>query len=390
MGRCCVPKCRGNYDNGPEVRLFSFPRDVKRIAEWQRAVRRRDVDVGLLKDPKVCERHFKPDHLRTTSTYTDCDGRTIEAPMKLTRLTPDAFPAIFPDCPSYISDARKSREEPEVKRKRTENEQLQKTIQESLTAFEEEEKQHKVHNLCELISRVNEQRDRKFWCTTACETCLIFFAHIEPALQAPELLVSVVVSQDLSVRVYFKCAPLVSDDVCIPGDDVRVRETCLIFAHIEPALQAPELLVSVVVSQDLSVRVYFKCAPLVSDDVCNPGDEVRVRETCLIFAHIEPALQAPELLVSVVVSQDLSVHVHFKYAPLVSDDVCIPGEIRDVRVLDNLLDDVEGSIEKKTHQQEDKVGRMLELAFSLLDDICDDELHDDERADALIFLKEQC
>ncbi|KAG0415360.1 hypothetical protein HPB47_007472, partial [Ixodes persulcatus] len=77
-------------------------------------------------------------------------------------------------------------------------------------------------------------------------------------------------------------------------------------------------------------------------------------ETCLIFAHIKPALQAPELLVSVVVSQDLSVRVYFKYAPLVSDDVCIPCEIRDVRVLDNLLDDVERSIEKKAHQQEDK------------------------------------
>ncbi|KAG0435759.1 hypothetical protein HPB47_018331 [Ixodes persulcatus] len=147
MGRCCVPNSRGNYDNGPKVRLFSFPRDVKRRAEWQRAVRRRDVDVGLLKDPK----------------------------------------------------------------------------------------------------------------------------------------------------------------------------------------------------------------------------------TCLIFAHIEPALQAPERLVSVVVSQDLSVRVYFKYAPLVSDDVCIPGEILDVRVLDNLLDDVERYIEKKAHQQEDKVGRMLGLAYSLLDDICHDE-----------------
>ncbi|KAG0438735.1 hypothetical protein HPB47_016905 [Ixodes persulcatus] len=53
--------------------------------------------------------------------------------------------------------------------------------------------------------------------------------------------------------------------------------------------------------------------------------------------------------------KDLSVRVYFKYAPLVSDDVCIPCEIRDVRVLDNLLDDVERSIEKKAHQQEDKV-----------------------------------
>ncbi|KAG0421786.1 hypothetical protein HPB47_002351 [Ixodes persulcatus] len=57
--------------------------------------------------------------------------------------------------------------------------------------------------------------------------------------------------------------------------------------------------------------------------------------------------------------KDLSVRVYFKYAPLVSDDVCIPCEIRDVRVLDNLLDDVERSIEKKAHQQEDKC---IELA----------------------------
>ncbi|KAH8025146.1 hypothetical protein HPB51_003988 [Rhipicephalus microplus] len=228
MGRCCVPNCRGNYDNGPKVRLFSFPRDAKRRAERQRAVRRSDVDVRLLKDPKVCERHFKSEHLRTTSTYTGCDGRTIEAPMKLTRLTPDAFPAIFPDCPSYISDSRTSREEPELKRKRTENELLQKAIHESQAAFEKEEKQYKVCNLGELISRVNERPNKKFWCTTACETCLIV-AHIEPALQAPEMLVSVVVTEDLFVSVYFKCAPLVSDDVCIPDEvrDVRVLDNLL-------------------------------------------------------------------------------------------------------------------------------------------------------------------
>ncbi|KAH6948210.1 hypothetical protein HPB50_023184 [Hyalomma asiaticum] len=54
MGRCCVPMCRGNYDGGPKVRLFSFPSDQKRKAEWQRAVRRDDVDVAQLKDSKVC------------------------------------------------------------------------------------------------------------------------------------------------------------------------------------------------------------------------------------------------------------------------------------------------------------------------------------------------
>ncbi|XP_075730375.1 uncharacterized protein LOC142772129 [Rhipicephalus microplus] len=89
-------------------------------------------------------------------------------------------------------------------------------------------------------------------------------------------------------------------------------------------------------------------------------------------------------------TEDLSVSVYFKCAPLVSDDVCIPDKVRDVRVLDNLLDSVERYCEKKARQQEDKVGGVLRLVLFLLDDICDDELHDDERADALIFLKEQC
>ncbi|KAL3193313.1 hypothetical protein MRX96_046758 [Rhipicephalus microplus] len=60
------------------------------------------------------------------------------------------------------------------------------------------------------------------------------------------------------------------------------------------------------------------------------------------------------MLVSVVVTEDLSVSVYFKCAPLVSDDVCIPDEVRDVRVLDNLQDSVERYCEKKARQQEDK------------------------------------
>ncbi|KAG0441247.1 hypothetical protein HPB47_016000, partial [Ixodes persulcatus] len=63
--------------------------------------------------------------------------------------------------------------------------------------------------------------------------------------------------------------------------------------------------------------------------------------------------------------KDLSVRVCFMCAPLVSDDVCINGEIRDVRVLDNLLDDVERYIEKKAHQQEDKQAPRLKLEAQL-------------------------
>ncbi|KAH7967063.1 hypothetical protein HPB49_022130 [Dermacentor silvarum] len=52
MGRCCVPNCRGNYDNGPKVPMFSFPKDDRR-EKWERAVRRDDIDIRFLRDPKV-------------------------------------------------------------------------------------------------------------------------------------------------------------------------------------------------------------------------------------------------------------------------------------------------------------------------------------------------
>lgn len=109
---------------------------------------------------QVCERHFMPDHLRTTSKYTDSDGRTIEVQMKLTRLTPDAVPTIFPDCPRYLSEARQSREEPDAKRKRKEDGQLQKAIQESALAHEREEQENKIHSLQDVTSRLHRLRGK--------------------------------------------------------------------------------------------------------------------------------------------------------------------------------------------------------------------------------------
>lgn len=92
--------------------------------------------VFLLSYVQVCERHFKPEHLRVISMYTDGDGRTVEVPMKLIRITSDAVPAIFPDCPSYLSSTKQSREEPDVKRRRSESAQLNTAIQQSTAAYE--------------------------------------------------------------------------------------------------------------------------------------------------------------------------------------------------------------------------------------------------------------
>ncbi|XP_077512048.1 uncharacterized protein LOC144122987 [Amblyomma americanum] len=165
MGRCCVPNCRGNYDNGPKVRVFSFPKDDRR-AKWERAVRRDDVDIRSLRDPKVCmsELHFKAEYLRTTTTYTDPrTGRTVEAPMGATRLTLDAVPTIFPNAPAYLSECAPVRQQPGAKRKRREASHLEEAIRQSISSHEEQERQNKLQSYEDFVSRLQSLDLSTYW-----------------------------------------------------------------------------------------------------------------------------------------------------------------------------------------------------------------------------------
>ncbi|KAH8037684.1 hypothetical protein HPB51_015729 [Rhipicephalus microplus] len=199
MGRCCAPNCKGNCDTGPKERLFEWRRGPERRSQWQRAVRRSDIDVAKLKDPLVYECLFKEEYLRTTTKYTDCDGRTIEVKMKLTRLTRDAVPTIFPDSPDYLSDTQQSREEPGMNKKRREDEQLRKAIEESILAHKKELEENKLTCLDD-------------WSVVNADGHVIF-THIEATIEeAPNLIPSIVISSDMSVRVFVGGARLTSDE----------------------------------------------------------------------------------------------------------------------------------------------------------------------------------
>lgn len=39
---CAVPKCKGNYSNGPKVHIFSFPKEENLANTWVRAIKRED------------------------------------------------------------------------------------------------------------------------------------------------------------------------------------------------------------------------------------------------------------------------------------------------------------------------------------------------------------
>lgn len=227
MGRCCVPNCRGNYDGGPKVRVFSIPKDGRR-AKWIRAIRRDDVDIETLRDPKVCELHFKPEYLRTTTSYTDQNGRTIEVAMNLTRLSQDAVPTIFLNSPSYLSDCAPVREEPESKRKRLEERQLQEAIQLSVESHEDEDRQNRVSSFDQLVSLLPRFPVSDFWVVTKLENSILFL-HVDDKSGYPEVERSVTVSRDMKVLAFWKKVKLFGGGVSAPDflDDLRTLQVVL-------------------------------------------------------------------------------------------------------------------------------------------------------------------
>lgn len=54
--KCCVPGCNGNYQNGPKVSVFGFPKDVSLRQKWLKAIPRDNFEPT--NNTKVCEAHF--------------------------------------------------------------------------------------------------------------------------------------------------------------------------------------------------------------------------------------------------------------------------------------------------------------------------------------------
>ncbi|KAH7964287.1 hypothetical protein HPB51_027474 [Rhipicephalus microplus] len=95
---------------------------------------------------KLCEKHFLASDYVKTSKYTDLKtGKTIEAPLKVFRLKPDAIPSVFSNCPQYLSRQNAcTREAPEEKIKCLEDKSLRIVIEKSLEEKRQQDKQHKV------------------------------------------------------------------------------------------------------------------------------------------------------------------------------------------------------------------------------------------------------
>ncbi|XP_054922900.1 uncharacterized protein [Dermacentor andersoni] len=154
-GKCCVPRCNGNYKTGPKVHVFSFPKIDKVRKAWIRAIPRENLVVSA--NSRVCERHFKTeDIVRKTSYIDEATGRTVTASLSHVRLRPDAVPTVFPDCPSYLSREGTRREDPESKRMRLDSAALEKVLAKSIITAQNEDEADKLCDLKELANFVRE------------------------------------------------------------------------------------------------------------------------------------------------------------------------------------------------------------------------------------------
>lgn len=111
---CCVPGCRGNYratKNHPfeKVSVFKFPSNEDMRAKWVRMIPREGLTVNA--KTVVCEKHFADQFIIRFDSAVRPDGSVLTVRRGTPKLTADAYPSIFPNVPSYLS------EEPPTKRK---------------------------------------------------------------------------------------------------------------------------------------------------------------------------------------------------------------------------------------------------------------------------------
>ena len=89
--KCFVPCCKSGYKSRKEKHsLFSAPKDETRRNNWEKAIRRKDVEA---KD-KICDGHFEESQIIKGSVVL-IGNKQVFTSMKL-KLTVDACPSIFP------------------------------------------------------------------------------------------------------------------------------------------------------------------------------------------------------------------------------------------------------------------------------------------------------
>ncbi|XP_054715473.1 THAP domain-containing protein 5-like [Uloborus diversus] len=172
---CCVPKCKGNYNQENRVVVFSFPKNEELLQKWMKAIPRENLVVT--KNTRVCEKHFQNDDIeRHTSFYKESSGETLTAKLKKPRLKYGAIPSIFPNCPKYLSSVKNIRDDPIKKKRYLEEKHINKALEDSLRSKEDFDKRFAFSNFNEMKKCFQLNEVPSFWSIIEKDQNLIFLA----------------------------------------------------------------------------------------------------------------------------------------------------------------------------------------------------------------------
>ena len=142
-----VPGCTSNYrytgfPDPPYVPVFKVPASPpERMHAWLRAIHRENISD--LKNVLVCVKHFREADIIRNFQILQPDGSYSSIPRKKSKLSDDAVPNIFPNCPSYLTSTQSKpvRFSRDVK----EAELFRKAIKQSLEQQVSDEEMYKLY-----------------------------------------------------------------------------------------------------------------------------------------------------------------------------------------------------------------------------------------------------
>ena len=198
--KCCVPGCNGNYSAENRVNVFSFPKDDNLLKKWL-AIPRDNFHPS--KSSRVCENHFRKESIIRLSTfYDEKSGKTLEVPLKYPRLSKDAIPKIFPNCPFYISKCdsvdRKSREEKNILK---EQYHLSGALTESIEEFEAYKKSFCFQTFEQFINVFNNWTLPEQWHKIMNDPNKVILFKIKNS-PGPVITYSVIINENLKLETY--------------------------------------------------------------------------------------------------------------------------------------------------------------------------------------------
>ncbi|KAI6652380.1 hypothetical protein LOD99_7394 [Oopsacas minuta] len=200
---CLVPGCKSNYHSQGDsyVPTFSFPTDVETREKWFRAIPRPKGDYEENKRFLVCIHHFREEDIERNIEYYN-GVEMIKMPRKKVVLKKFAVPSIFPNCPTYFTDAvaktqRLSLDDKEEKR-------MQDVYKKSRTEFQETEAKFRISSLSCIISKLHMIELPNDWLFHRPDSSNILFLKIQFCDEVSTIERYIIVDESLFCKSFYK------------------------------------------------------------------------------------------------------------------------------------------------------------------------------------------